>query len=581
MLPLDQRTLPDQIPDALAQEILLARELRSGPVKCLVEGALGFDVAGLQAFDDFVIREQIRADHGSEALENYLAGIQDAPSILDLAVNGGWRVSPLATGLRFGSGFISGEPFLPARHVRLISDTLVRAARGTGPRKIAISLAFRHGKSACVSGCVPLWYLASNPHHSIGLLTYSDEFSETLGRLVRNAITPEFGFSVSEDSRAAGRFNTTLGGSVWSVGVHGGAQGRGGNLVVIDDPFKLAEEAFSKTYRESVWQWFMSTAMSRLQDAGIVVIVGTRWHSEDLHGSIKSGRDGVDPGDWMFIDLPAICDTDGPDLIGRRRGDPLWPEKRGLEELESKRRSTSHAVWESAYMCKPLDETGAGRAYGSFIREQHVRACVFDDRLPIRVGIDFNVCPMSLVILQLEEHWSPMAHLTNERLRRFVALDEISLDDSSTAEASQVLGARLVSLVRGAKGVHVHIYADASGNARSTKSENGKTDWDILRRELGKVNGFRWHFHPTSSNVSVKARVDEVNGLLEQGCLQIDPRCSELIEDLRAVRWKLTRDGRREILDKTSDSDRTHASDAMGYAVATSKAKFSGAALMR
>src|SRR5712691_7346296 len=148
-------------------------------------------------------------------------------------------------------------------------------------------------------------------------------------------------------------------------------------------------------------------------------------------------------------------------------------------------------------MCRPLDETGAGRVYFQFSADRHVRETIWDrstvqstrgvrvNGLPLRVGIDFNVSPYSICILQADEKFGPIAHLNNQVLRRFEVLDEISLDDTDTTQASTVLVQRLLSITHGIK-ADINVSADASGASRSTKGEGGRTDWDILRRELTK-----------------------------------------------------------------------------------------------
>ena len=71
-------------------------------------------------------------------------------------------------------------------------------------------------------------------------------------------------------------------GSLRSVGVEGGITGMGCDILIIDDPFKDRKSADSPTVRESVWDWYTSTAYTRLSPGGGVLVTVTRWHEDDL-----------------------------------------------------------------------------------------------------------------------------------------------------------------------------------------------------------------------------------------------------------------------------------------------------------
>lgn len=144
----------------------------------------------------------------------------------------------------------------------------------------------RHGKSLLASTIFPAWYLGRHPDRDLIFATYGQEFSDDSGRKVRNLIAnPIHGAifphcSLSEDSSAAHRFNTTRGGAYVAAGKDGPITGRGAHLFAIDDPLKDYQEANSGTTRKNLHEWFASVAYTRLAPGGAIVLIQTRWHED-------------------------------------------------------------------------------------------------------------------------------------------------------------------------------------------------------------------------------------------------------------------------------------------------------------
>ncbi len=119
-------------------------------------------------------------------------------------------------------------------------------------------------------------------------------------------------------------------------------------LLVIDDPLRGPEEAYSKTIRESRWTWFVQVAQTRRHPGSSCVVMQSRWHIDDLIGKVTKEFS------WEYIRIPAECDSlDDP--LGRQIGEALWPEKRPLEWLQQFKRSP--VAWQGLYQ-------GAPRAVG-------------------------------------------------------------------------------------------------------------------------------------------------------------------------------------------------------------------------
>lgn len=185
--------------------------------------------------------------------------------------------------------------------------------------------------------------------------TYSGEFAGDNGRKSRAIMdTPEyrafFGFGLDQSSRAVTRWQTEHAGTYFAVGVGGPLTGRGANVLLIDDPHKNRQEAESQTMRDRVWEWFTSTAYTRLEKGGVAIVIMTRWHEDDLVGRLlKSGEH------WDQLILPAVAEKDEP---FRSEGAALWPQKYDLEALARIRETIGSREWASLYQQRPTDADG-------------------------------------------------------------------------------------------------------------------------------------------------------------------------------------------------------------------------------
>lgn len=216
----------------------------------------------------------------------------------------------------------------------------------------------RHGKSELISHWLPVWYLNTWPHRRIILATYGAEFAADWGRRVRNTIQEHRGslrVSIADDSSAANRWHTTGGGGMIAAGAGGPITGRGADLFIIDDPVKTAEDAYSETYRERVWDWWTTTARTRLEPGASVVILMTRWHDDDLAGRVL--RNARETGlEWEVLELPALAEA--RDQLGRQPGEALWPERYDAEELRALQAQVGSRTWSALYQQHPMVEDG-------------------------------------------------------------------------------------------------------------------------------------------------------------------------------------------------------------------------------
>ena len=138
-----------------------------------------------------------------------------------------------------------------------------------------------------------------------------------------------------------------------TAGVGGAVTGKGGNLVIVDDPVKNYEEAHSEVYREKTWDWFTSTLYTRIEPKGACIVIQTRWHEDDLTGRII---DRLTHEDWRVVNFPAIAESH--DVIGRKPGEALWPERFGLDDLNRIRLTLGSYQWSALYQQRPAPDEG-------------------------------------------------------------------------------------------------------------------------------------------------------------------------------------------------------------------------------
>ncbi|MFJ7990260.1 terminase large subunit domain-containing protein [Streptomyces sp. NPDC096351] len=247
---------------------------------------------------------------------------------------------------------------MQAPHLDLIDGLFKRIARGERIKAL-ITMPPRHGKSRRAARWAPLWYLARHPDHRIMIASYGADLAEEHSRWIRDAINtygPQLGIALHAGSKAAGRFDLAdpvtgdrLEGGLVAAGVGGGLTGKGAHVALVDDPIKDAADAESPTMRRRLWDWWTAVLNTRMEPAGSIIVIQTRWHEQDLAGRILEGQD---TSDWITLDLPAICDSED-DPLGRPIGAALWPKRYGRRALEAIRRAVGERVWWSLYQQKP------------------------------------------------------------------------------------------------------------------------------------------------------------------------------------------------------------------------------------
>lgn len=151
-------------------------------------------------------------------------------------------------------------------------------AEKKGPR-LMLLVPPRHGKSEIASIRFPAWHLGHHPDHEIINCGYNTDLPMKFSRRVRELLRDK-GYhamfsdtKLDPDSQSVEAWNTLAGGGFTAAGVGGGITGKGAHILIIDDPIKNMEEADSPVTRETLWDWYWSTAYTRLAPGGGVLVI--------------------------------------------------------------------------------------------------------------------------------------------------------------------------------------------------------------------------------------------------------------------------------------------------------------------
>lgn len=294
-------------------------------------------------------------------------------------------------------------------------------AKGLSPR-LMLLMPPRHGKSRIASMTFPAWHLGRYPHHEFIAASYNVGlamgFSRKVQAILNDPRYPFEGVKLDPNNQSAESWGLAgqVGGYV-AAGVGGGITGKGAHILTIDDPIKNAEEADSLITRDALWEWYGSTAYTRLAPGGGVLVIQTCWHDDDLAGrlqqAMQAGKDDPDTDVFEIIKYPAVAECDEwidpltteivrvetkrptprehmydaeqwqgvyravhhaqangelaqqfPALVGklnllRVKGEPLHTERYDLPKLARIRKTLSNRFWSALYQQNPVPDDGS------------------------------------------------------------------------------------------------------------------------------------------------------------------------------------------------------------------------------
>lgn len=296
---------------------------------------------------------------------------------------------------RYDAGWVHQDI---ARRLERFSDEV---AKGLSPR-LMLLMPPRHGKSELASRMFPAWHLGRCPDHEIIACSYNVSLAMAFSRKVKEVLDDPSYQSVfatrlnpNNQSVEAWGIANDRGGYV-AAGVGGGITGKGAHVLIIDDPIKNAEEADSAETREKLWDWYGSTAYTRLAPGGGVLVIQTWWHDDDLAGRLQTAmKDDPEADQFEVVKYPAIAEDDeyldtatdeilaahqiedlnrldtgsavGLALTGthnqfrllRRKGEALHPTRYDVTRLNRIRKTIPARFWSALYQQNPVPDEGA------------------------------------------------------------------------------------------------------------------------------------------------------------------------------------------------------------------------------
>lgn len=228
----------------------------------------------------------------------------------------------------------------------------------------------RSGKSELFSRQFPAWAFGKNPNLQVIASSYSSDLSSRMNRDVQRIMMNETYNDIFPNTRLNNKRVVTMEsdalrnseifeivghkGAYRSAGVGGGITGMGADISIIDDPVKDAAEANSQTFRDKVWEWYITTLYTRLSPKSGILLGMTRWHEDDLAGRlIQEVKKGGDK--WKILLFPAIAQEDEE---FRKKGEPLHPERFSLERYKSIKKAIGSYAWTALYQQNPTIKGG-------------------------------------------------------------------------------------------------------------------------------------------------------------------------------------------------------------------------------
>jgi predicted phage terminase large subunit-like protein len=261
---------------------------------------------------------------------------------------------------------VPGQTYLSNWHIEAIAHQLERCRRRE-TRRLIVTLPPRSLKSICASVAFPAFALGHDPTLRIICASYSQELAAKHARDFRTVLESDWyrrlfpGTRIDPRKNTEGEIQTTAQGYRLSTSVGGTLTGRGGDLILIDDPMKPTE-GMSEVKREGVREWYGSTLTSRLDSKkeGVIVLIMQRLHVEDLVGHV------LETGEpWTHLNLPAIADENEKIPLGdghfhhRAVGDLLHPERESMKELEKQKAGMGSQNFSAQYLQAPIPAGGA------------------------------------------------------------------------------------------------------------------------------------------------------------------------------------------------------------------------------
>lgn len=222
---------------------------------------------------------------------------------------------------------------------------------------MVINLPPRHGKSRTATNFVK--WLFGRYGKTIKVMTgsYNETLSGTFAKQVRDTIAekPTAGITVYNDifpdtrikyGEAAMQKWALEGSGVanyLATSPTGTATGFGCNIMIIDDLIKNAEEAYNANRLAALQSWFTDTMLSRTENGFKIIIIMTRWSSDDLAGYVLANFENV-----VHVNYKAVQED----------GSMLCPEILSAADYKIKTQNMNKDIVAANYQQEPIDIKG-------------------------------------------------------------------------------------------------------------------------------------------------------------------------------------------------------------------------------
>ncbi len=242
-----------------------------------------------------------------------------------------------------------------ASHHTLLMSELEAVERGEVER-LMVLMPPGSAKSTYASVLFPPWFMGRNEAMSVLGVSNTTELSERFSRRVRSIVsTQEFANvftdnGLSEETAAAGNWETKKGGEFFAAGMGSAIAGRRADLGLIDDPIKTRQEADSDRVRQTHWDWYINDFLTRLKPGGRQILIQTRWHEDDLGGRILERE----AHRWKVVKIPMMAGPNDP--LGRALGERLWPEWFTQDMIDTAKMDAR--AWNALYQQEPVPDEG-------------------------------------------------------------------------------------------------------------------------------------------------------------------------------------------------------------------------------
>jgi len=268
--------------------------------------------------------------------------------------------------LSYVSLFRRDEKFIMGELHRFMIGLVQGVVDGELGKRNAVSVPPQHGKSTILSVEAASWLVGRFPDTQVAITGYSYGLTTDFSRAIRDRIEDPLYQLVFPDVKLdkghaqVTNWMTTNGSGVIAKSVGSKLTGRKVDYLIVDDPHAGRSEAESIVQRERVAQWYFGDCVTRMTPDGSIFIIGTRFHPEDLIGTLTDPdyvedliTQDAEEEVFTITSLKAVAEGDD-DPLGRGAGEALFPEVRNEKFLNAVKAVIPSYEWLSQYQCQPV-----------------------------------------------------------------------------------------------------------------------------------------------------------------------------------------------------------------------------------